>query len=180
MIWFTADLHLNDPNTLARRGGFPSDDELIALWNSLVRKGDVVYCLGDFALSWGPKDRGYIEERVSQLNGTKLLIAGNHDRKEVLRAPGWAWVGDYKEVTVKTKTSTQKVVLMHYPLRTWHGCHRGAWHLHGHCHGALTNTSLNMYDVGVDNNHFRPLSFGEVSELLQHKAKQHYENTHES
>jgi calcineurin-like phosphoesterase family protein len=179
MIWFTADLHLNDPNTLTRRGGVPTDDEIVALWNSVVHRGDTVYCLGDFALSWGPRDRGIIETRVAQLNGTKLLVAGNHDRKEVIRAPGWAWVGDYREINLKREDHIQKVVLMHYPLRTWHGSHRGAWHLHGHCHGSLTNTPRNMYDVGVDNNGFLPVSADQLTEIMLIKSKQ-YETHPES
>lgn len=170
MVWFTADLHLNDPNTLKRRGGVPTDDELVGLWNSVVQRGDVVYCLGDFALSWGAKDRTLIEGRVAQLNGTKLLIAGNHDRREVVRAPGWSWVGDYKELKIPLGGGeSQKVVLMHYPLRTWNESRKGSWHLHGHCHGGLPYSPYKIHDVGVDNNGFQPVSLETITQIMLNK-----------
>ena len=48
---------------------------LIERWNALVKPDDVVLHLGDLAL-------GPIEQSValtSQLNGTRLLVPGNHD-----------------------------------------------------------------------------------------------------
>ena len=49
--------------------------ELIKRWNSVVKKDDVVFCLGDFALCG--KDK--IIEIGQQLNGRKTLILGNHE-----------------------------------------------------------------------------------------------------
>lgn len=169
MTFFTSDLHINDPVTLARRGGIPSDDELVELWNSTVGRGDVVYCLGDFAFSWGSKSRDYIETKLGQLNGTKQLITGNHDRQEVLRAPGWAWVGPYKEIKFKLDGDTQKIVLFHYPIRSWNECRDGSWHLHGHCHGMLAESPYRIYDVGVDCNEFKPVSIETITQIMKSK-----------
>ena len=46
-------------------------------WNSIVRKDDIVYHLGD--VGFGSTDE--LKELVGRLNGTKILIRGNHDFK---------------------------------------------------------------------------------------------------
>lgn len=51
------------------------NETLIANWNNVVGKHDIVYELGDFALCG--KDR--IIEVANRLNGRKRLILGNHD-----------------------------------------------------------------------------------------------------
>jgi hypothetical protein len=103
--FFTSDTHFNDPNTLERRGGVPNDDDLVDLWNSAVGRGDLIYCLGDFAFSWGAKSKDYIHSLVSRLNGTKILITGNHDQsfktaagapvgRLIAEATGWKFLGE--------------------------------------------------------------------------------------
>lgn len=51
------------------------NEEIIKRWNSVVKKDDVVFHLGDFALCG--KDK--IIEIGQRLNGRKTLIIGNHD-----------------------------------------------------------------------------------------------------
>lgn len=58
---------------------------IINNWNHTVRKDDIVYILGDFALCG--KDK--IIETANSLNGRKRLILGNHDG---------ASLGTYKQV----------------------------------------------------------------------------------
>lgn len=50
--------------------------ELVCRWNSVVGPKDTVYHLGDFGLG-KKEDLRYI---LSLMNGTKVLIRGNHDR----------------------------------------------------------------------------------------------------
>lgn len=50
------------------------DEWLIETWNSVVGEDDVVLHLGDFAFKG-------IQEVQHRLNGIKILILGNHDRK---------------------------------------------------------------------------------------------------
>lgn len=59
----------------ARELGFGDNTEamMINLWNSVVKKNDIVLYLGDFCFSFD-------EKTVSRLNGRKFLILGNHDR----------------------------------------------------------------------------------------------------
>lgn len=55
--------------------GFDNHDEwLIEQWNSTVKPDDIVLHLGDFAFK-------NIQNVQHKLNGRKILILGNHDRK---------------------------------------------------------------------------------------------------
>lgn len=86
-IWIISDTHFNHQKILGFRNRetgervrpFDSVEEmnehLIACWNSVVKKGDLVYHLGD--VFFGPqKDYLPIHRR---LRGSKRLIIGNHD-----------------------------------------------------------------------------------------------------
>jgi calcineurin-like phosphoesterase family protein len=53
------------------------NEALVANWNNLVGKDDVVYHLGDFG--FGPPAK--LLEARKQLNGKIILIKGNHDSK---------------------------------------------------------------------------------------------------
>lgn len=76
--WYTADLHLGHENII-RLCDRPFADAaemnkaLVENWNALVQPGDAVWVLGDVALS--TKNLGV----VGDLNGEKILVAGNHD-----------------------------------------------------------------------------------------------------
>lgn len=50
------------------------DEGLIKNWNRKVKKGDLVYMLGDFTLSRDPE---YIISLLQRLNGQKVLVKGN-------------------------------------------------------------------------------------------------------
>src|SRR5574344_1744695 len=58
------------------------DETIIRNWNRVVtRKEDVVYHLGDVGLTKGD----YLKSAISRLRGYKILIMGNHDRKNASR-----------------------------------------------------------------------------------------------
>lgn len=50
-----------------------------------------------------------------------------------------------------------RLVLCHYPFRSWNGQHKRALNLHGHSHGRL-KPLLRQYDVGVDVHDFTPVT----------------------
>jgi calcineurin-like phosphoesterase family protein len=158
------------------------DDVLIKNWNSVVGPKDHVYHNGDFSLH---KGSGYALRTLQQLNGRIYLIKGNHDtrmfkgsfRDEVISR--FEWIKDYFELPVQgVNTNKNKIVLCHYPFQTWNKSHRGAWHLHGHCHGGLPSPGIKRLDVGVDSvasilnrgaDGYRPISLGEVAEIMENK-----------
>lgn len=77
-------------------------------WNDSIKPEDKVYFLGDFAFSGGQQIRNIL----SQLNGYKILIKGNHDRsaKQMLDL-GFNEVHD----SLNIKIGEEEVVLSHYP-----------------------------------------------------------------
>jgi calcineurin-like phosphoesterase family protein len=87
----------------------------------------------------------------------KHLIVGNNDPAPD-SVPGWASVAAYAEIEAEGR----KLVLCHYPFRSWNGQHKGALNLHGHSHGRLKPLPR-QFDVGVDVRDYRPMT---VSELL--------------
>lgn len=170
-VWFTSDLHFGHANILTYSER-PFDDvrdmeeSLILNWNACVQPGDRVYMLGDFALC----DVERATKIAKRLNGQKFLIFGNHDKrlrkdKEFLSL--WVWARDLESIEV----DGQKLVLCHYPMVTWHGSHRGAWMLHGHCHGSLRDDPHALrVDVGVDAWQYMPVSFEEVANRMSKKT----------
>ncbi len=153
--WVTSDLHFGHQNIMRfcpqARARFRNDlgymnEQMIVEWNSMIGSEDTVYILGDVAFL--PADKAVAIMR--RLNGTKILIEGNHDRK-LLNDPAFrscfAHVHQYLCITYD-KT---RVVMFHYPIAEWDQMHRGAVHLHGHLHGG--KSGLEEYrarDMGID------------------------------
>lgn len=134
---------------------------MIASWNSAVAPEDTVYILGDVAFMSG-YDAAQI---VTQLHGTKILVAGNHDRKtlkDVHFRNCFASIHDYLEITHE-KTL---VVMFHYPIAEFNQQHRGAVHFHGHLHGNISGLEhYRVLDVGMD-------ATGKIVMPLEHAIKQ--------
>jgi calcineurin-like phosphoesterase family protein len=158
-VFFTGDTHFGDRRALRfDRRPFPDvaahDAALVERWNETVGLGDEIWHLGDFALVPGPER---IRELLASLNGTKRLIIGNNDGPVTREAPGWTSLSHYAEIEVDGR----RLVLCHYPLRTWNGIGRGAIDLHGHSHGRLAPIAR-QYDVGVDVWDFRPVPLPQI------------------
>jgi calcineurin-like phosphoesterase family protein len=175
-VWFTADTHYGHAKMIGPRpDGQPfrpfatvedMNEALIERWNAVVKPGDRVYHLGDFAFC-KPAQAEWIARR---LRGQKFLIFGNHDdpmRKHQPFLEQWIWARDLEQITV----GDQKITLCHYAMRTWRNSHHGAWQLHGHSHGSLQDDSrLRQIDVGVDCWDYTPVSFAALSERMSAKT----------
>jgi calcineurin-like phosphoesterase family protein len=83
------------------------------------------------------------------LNGTKILIEGNHDRK-LLNDP--AFRAEFKEVHpyLRYNHDGQLVIMFHYPIYDHDQAGRGSIMLHGHRHGNPHNIPGRIMDVGFD------------------------------
>lgn len=150
---FTSDLHVHH-NRIVEFTNRDVDttqenhtEWLISVWNKNVTKSDICYHLGDFSFA---KKYDDIALFVSKLNGQKIFIKGNHDRREHLDQLVkdnliQAWY-DYKEI----KLQDIPTVLFHFPIASWHRQSHGAIHLHGHCHGNFKDYRGKMLDVGLD------------------------------
>lgn len=170
-VYFTSDNHFRHKRILVLGKGRSFNDlsemeeTMIKNWNSIVQKGDIIYHLGDF--SWS-NEQGRIDRILRRLNGEKFLISGNHDSKAVIRSQHWSRVWSYREI----KIEGQKIILFHYPMREWNGSWRGAWALHGHCHGNLADDPYSKtIDIGVDCHNFMPISFEQVKVIMAKKLE---------
>ena len=155
--FFTSDTHFGDHRTLnIHKRPFASvaemDAALVAGWNETVSGEDEVWHLGDFA-----RKLADVAVLLERLNGRKHLLRGNNDPAGIERVPGWSSVRDYHEL----EQEGRRLILCHYPFRSWNGQHRGAINLHGHSHGKLKPLPR-QYDVGVDPRGFRPVSLQEI------------------
>lgn len=79
MIFFSSDHHFYHKNIIKYcNRPFETveemNEEMVKRWNEVVAKEDIVYYLGDFSLAIRP-----VELFLNRLNGTKILMAGNHD-----------------------------------------------------------------------------------------------------
>jgi calcineurin-like phosphoesterase family protein len=154
-VFFTSDTHFGDPRVLRiDRRPFPTlrahDEALVALWNETVRPEDTVWHLGDFASGRAAESALAI---LRSLHGEKHLIIGNNDPPAIVAAADWRSTASYAELAL----GPRRLVLCHYPFRTWNSMGRGVIDLHGHSHGRLTPVPR-QYDVGVDLWDFRPVT----------------------
>jgi len=167
--WFTSDHH-NLHKSIIENCGRPFENVkeqqqcLLDNHNSLVKPGDTVHILGDIAM----KKEGAIS-LLEKMNGQKYFVLGNHDRK---------FINEIKKYCINVrvirdiKINGQKITLCHYAMRVWNCSHHGAWELYGHSHGTLPPLGKS-YDVGVDNNNFKPVSFEEIVEVMK-TLRQHH------
>lgn len=160
---FTADTHWGHEGIIAQCGRpfadvRDMDEALIANWNAVVGKNDIVIHLGDFAHKC---EQRRLEAIFDRLNGRKFLVIGNHDDLATLSLPWAASPSSLSEATI----DGVRIVMCHYALRTWHRQNRGAIALYGHSHGRLPGTSLST-DVGVDVWGYCPVTVQQIQQRL--------------
>lgn len=146
MIYYTSDTHYNHKNLIKGISNWTDasgcrdfktkeehDDTLIHNINKCVKADDILFHLGDVAF----QGREKIIEFRNRINcKTVHLILGNHDtdiHADAELQQIFSSVDFYREINI----NGQKIVICHYPLRTWNKWHHGSWMLHGHCHGKL-------------------------------------------
>lgn len=167
MKFFTGDHHFNHKKIIEAcerpfKNVWAMNAYMIDRWNDVVKKGDLVYHLGDFALP-NKGDGMEVKDIVNTLNGQIHLIKGNHDDKNLKLFKGlFVKIVDLEYIKLSTG---QKVMLCHYPMASWRASHHGSWHLHGHVHGRMA-TRRSCLDVGVDATNFIPISEEEIPHLI--------------
>lgn len=148
------------------------NDALIRNWNETVPEDGVVFHLGDFAFG-GPREWNNL---LSRLHGRIYLIVGNHDMKQARQGFMSRFTHVSQQMTIRV--GGQPIVLNHNPFLCYGGSYRNVWQLFGHVHsGPLSDQGKDLprlgvlfprqYDVGVDNNGFRPVSFREVQQRIE-------------
>jgi calcineurin-like phosphoesterase family protein len=157
MIWLTSDTHFGHENIIEYckrpfRNAQKMDQNLIYNYRKVVKSEDTVIFAGDFTIK-GPTYKGYLEHIVSQLPGTKILVLGNHDKFDPFI---------YVEVgfrSVHTAYEMEDFVVFHDPVGSLVNPNK-LW-LCGHVH-ILWKTLKNIYNVGVDQHGYFPVSMEEI------------------
>lgn len=185
--FFTSDLHIGHANirTFCNRP-FPTTEDmnwgLVDRWNAVVGPDDEVVIVGDLAM-------GKIDESlqfVKELNGTKRLVPGNHDRmfgcqgtKYAIAAQRYlnAGIEEILEPEFTTEIDGENFLVCHFPYKgdsregeedryqDERPKDRGMSLIHGHIHGHWRKTG-HMVDVGVDAWGGRPVSEDELHETF--------------
>lgn len=194
-IFFTSDTHFYHKNVIEFDKRPFKDMEhmhevIINNFNSTVPKDGITYFLGDIGFSKTEK----LKPIIDQLNGTKILILGNHDKgvnsmynagfdavmygatmviaNEIVTLSHCPLLGVFREDTSHIKSSN--------PGENWHGETRsnfrpytainfGQFHLHGHVHSPSNGTETilgKQFDVGVNGNNFRPVSISIIESWI--------------
>jgi calcineurin-like phosphoesterase family protein len=170
---------------------------LIKNYNATVPADGVCFFLGDVGISSTEKTKAVIEA----LNGTKVLVLGNHDKGvESMMNCGF----DVVLYGAVIYLQGQRVTMSHCPLMgvpreptdhfanpeyrgaNWHGEHKnqrfsfideGQFHLHGHIHSSnLTKGTKEIIqgrqmDIGVPGNHYRPVPFAAIESWIMKTLK---------
>ena len=144
------------------------NQKIINKWNGTVRPDDLVIHLGDFTV-YGKSDK--ITELCRKLNGKKILVRGNHDRKTIhwYLTHGFNFVCD--SFTIGDIIFTHKPILkkdfllMPYKLN-----------IHGHIHQKEEIDKDIYKNVSVEKTNYYPINLdcilGEYGLKLKRKNKQ--------
>lgn len=196
-IFFTSDTHYGHTNICRgvsnwrdENGNVPihqtrdfktldhMNDKIVESINSTVGEDDTLFHLGDW--SFGGFDN--IEEFRNRINCKNIhLILGNHDH-HIERNKGdiqrlFSSVHQYLRLQVSVMPGTKlyagemDLVLMHYPIASWHNMNDGVIHLHGHVH-LPPDKKLSQgkaMDVGVDGNNLIPYSLGQIMKIMDYQ-----------
>lgn len=198
-IYFTSDWHCFHENSIIYdKRPFNDLDHmhrvLINNYNATVPKDGLCYFLGDIGFCSSDK----LKSIISQLNGTKILILGNHDKQHnAMYGMGFDCVLNSACLWI----AGQKVTMSHCPIKgvyrentegmkgalpgeSWHGEHRleqytvqneGQFHLHGHVHSPNNGRSKRIegrqFDIGVVANRYTPVSISEIESFISKTLK---------
>lgn len=183
-VFFISDTHFGHDwiinfNQRPYANSMLMDTIMIQNWNDVVPQDGLVFVLGDI----GSTDQERIIEIFNQLHGEKILVKGNHEdiyHDETLKSI-FSEIYDllYIRLYDDVDNKNQDLVLCHYPMFDWDNYFQGSWQLFGHIHTRNLSEFITLksklfaeqYDVGVDNNDYRPVSYYQVKEIIN-KQKQ--------
>ena len=183
-VYFTADCHFNHANIIlyTKRPFFKKEDvipntdlwvndeiknarckwmneEIIKRWNGKVRRGDLVYHIGDFSF----KNKEETDKIEAQLNGKIVHIMGNHDYNNGVKSL----------ITEAIMEFCNRVFLVkhHPPITPEEIPDFVDGVLCGHIHSNWKYKVMNgipIINVGVDVWDFTPVSIESILKFLKH------------
>jgi calcineurin-like phosphoesterase family protein len=192
---FWACSHFNhNPNwdvPIYKQRGYNSADEcrdgLILNWNKKSDHNTIGFLLGDIMFGMGGADT--FIKLLDRLNFKELYIcSGNHCAGfnaaiDLTDEHGRYYFNSEKFVQFlpnyfEAFVNGQAIVMSHYPILSFNGQAKSAFHIFGHVHGNLIkseigkmylNSGVRAYEVSVENNP-SPISFGELRKIMRDKS----------
>lgn len=137
------------------------NNKFIKNWNSVVKQGDLVFHLGNFA--WDPLT---CKNVLKKLNGKIIFLKGNADA--ALLENDKALVSS-ESILLLSKFDT---VLCHYPMKDWPGKNSGTIHFHGHeTYNNDTNLvkGCNVVNVCTDFWDYKPIKYTDIKKIIEYK-----------
>jgi calcineurin-like phosphoesterase family protein len=155
-VWFISDCHFAHANIIKYcsrpfKDAEQMDNAIINNWNLMIKKDDIIYCLGDFCL--GNKEA--IQRYVSQLNGRKNLILGNHDRYKPTEYMtfGFEWASRFPILF------DNFMILSHEPVFLNKNC-QPYINVHGHTHDSTPfKESGWALNISCEHTFYAPISY---------------------
>lgn len=150
-IFITADHHFHHKNIIEYcNRPFKTVEEMdkvmIEKWNKKVGKDGLVIHLGDFAL--GTKEQ--VKETREKLNGTIVLIKGNHDKA-------------IKEfIVVRDSLQIGNIIFSHRPIPKKE-IPKDCINVHGHIHEKESVSGIN---VSVEQTNYDPVLLEELEKQI--------------
>jgi calcineurin-like phosphoesterase family protein len=130
------------------------NEVMINNWNNVVGPDDKVYHLGDV----GFKNATYLASTLSRLNGTKVLIKGNHDTQKLNLYQRF-----FKDV--RAYHILDKLLLAHVPIHP-RSLERWKGQVHGHLHDWDLGDPKYL-NVSVERINYTPVDFEWVREQFK-------------
>ena len=168
MDYFTSDLHIgHDKEFIWKPRGFSSieehDTEILKRWNNIVTPEDTVYILGDLCLGGNEEEWNRI---FLNLNGTKQVIAGNHDTENKIDKYIFKYDMIYSGLSTIYKYNKKKrFYLSHYPTIVSNYEDKAFfWNLSGHTHSRniFQYGEWCIYNVALDAHNCTPVSIEQI------------------
>lgn len=192
MIWFTSDTHFGHRRIIELSNRPFKDithmnEMIVRNWNKVVDHEDTVFHLGDVALGPIHDSLSYIR----RLNGTKILVLGNHDRPFMVKEKGQEKVDEWTQVY---RDNGFAEVAQHWAIfadgvaaHMSHFPYDGDSHdgdrfederlpddgmilIHGHTHKdevvSRSKKGTLQIHVGVDAWDFRPVSLSQIKQVI--------------
>ena len=158
-IYIISDLHHKHTNMAIFRG-FNSvedhDDYIKNKWNSVVKKKDTVWIIGDITME--KSDYSFLDE----LNGIKKVVLGNHDQPQ--------HVPELLKYVNKVcgMIKIDNIWLTHCPM---HPLEIGQWeyNVHGHVHKYGVDYGKKYFNVCAEKLKYKPIELNEIKQILKIK-----------
>jgi calcineurin-like phosphoesterase family protein len=166
MHFFISDTHLGHENIIKYcNRPFKSlqemDETIIANWNNKIKKGDIVFFLGDFCLTKSSEAPNSIKRASdyyrSQLNGDIIFLKGNHDKNNQCKSIIESIIINH---------GGKRIYLTHNPK---FAKKEFEWNFTGHCHGNFgtfrkLEDKSTIIDLSVDCWNYTPVNINEINE----------------